>query len=170
MNWHLHQGFPKIFPNSLLWLSENFPKNQNSFFWFRTVLNRLDIVKDTIRAHFRDAGIFGTFREKISGMPILVSNESSFKIKRPWFRRFCQKLSESPENAVGKFSEFWNFDFWLSMCYQVGKHSKINNLSIFWCRYRFRILLSMSFYRLIFGTKWISRPSLTRFQWNSAQW
>jgi len=53
-------------------------------------------------SHFRDAVVFGTFREKILGM----SNKSSFKIKRSWFRRFCQKLFETPENAVEKFSEF----------------------------------------------------------------
>ena len=160
MNRYLYRGFPKFYPNSLLWLSKNFPKNQNSFFWFRTFLNRLDIVKDTIRAHFRDAGIFGTIREKISGMPILMSNESSLKIKRPCFRRFCQKLSESPENAVGKFSGIWNFDFWLFVWYEVGKYSEIHNLSIFWCCCHFRILLGMSLKWFIFGTKWISGTRL----------
>ena len=103
-------------------------------------------------------------------MPILVSNESSFKIKRPIFRRFCQKLSESPENAVGKFSEFWNFDFWLSIWYEVRKHNEIHNLSIFWFLCRFRILRSMYFKWPIFGLKWISRPPATRFKWNSTQW
>ena len=116
---------------SPLSLSENIPKNKIHFFGLEPFwIDRILCSKRHNLSLFSQSWCFRKLPEKNFGFSensvkwILLKNKKALVLvlfsKLTWkSRKLCSKI--------------WNFNFWFSMWYGVGKHSEIHHLNIFWC-------------------------------------